>query len=114
MCDNKMCYVCFNEDELVQCTRCVYSICKPCILNEKMSRAISDGVCIRFTYTCGVCRAHSIISKYELTNAIIRKTIDSPLRVWEKYVAIIDLNMIFFTIHDLDTDDFEVIEAWDD
>lgn len=123
-----MCYVCFSKKELVPCKRCVYNICRHCILDEKMSRArlaVCDhpdceherpcGKCeIDIVFTCGTCQLRSEIKLTELMDAIRTTTVNSPKRTWTKKVIGIDEQILFFNILDLDTGVFKLEQAWTD
>lgn len=125
-----MCYVCFCNNDLVPCKQCVYTICKGCILNEKMSIARTtvcehkecndgkEGVCERasvdFVYTCGTCKFYSKIQMNDLIDVLTTLTVSAPTRTLKRPILGVGLSLLFFTIHDLDSGRFELVKSWND
>lgn len=133
-----MCYGCFSKEDLVPCGRCVYKICKRCILNEKFSEinaplcrhdecvydhlneedasSMNCFVCSKtapvLDYKCGTCGLDSNIPVEDVVPAILTAVIKSPCRIWEKAIVNINHRLMFFSIHDIDTDTFELIKVW--
>lgn len=133
-----ICYGCFSSDNLVSCGRCVYKICKRCIINEKFSYTkislcrhpecvydhldkneaetynafVCDKIPPALAYTCGACGMNTNISVEEVTPAILLAVINSPCRIWEKEIREINHRMMFFSIRNMDDDTYELIKVW--
>lgn len=128
----------FSKKDLIPCDRCVYKICKRCILNEKFSEVkasfcrhdeciydLLDGdeaskfncfVCkkvpLNLTYVCGTCGLNSKIPVDETISAIKTAVINSPHRIWEKSIEHINHRLLYFSIHDIDNDEFELVKSY--
>lgn len=133
-----MCYGCFSQDDLVPCGRCVYKICKRCILSEKFSKVkvplcrhdecvydhldkedatnLNCFVCNKtppsLVYKCGTCGLDSTILVDDVLPAILAAVIRSPCRTWEKEITNINHKLMFFSIRNIDDDTHELIKVW--
>jgi hypothetical protein len=137
MCDYyARCYGCFSEDLLIKCDRCVYNICKVCILHDEFSTVVpalckhdecaytyldekekSDQHCyacslkpVSVKYRCRTCNLSSGIDVGELTEAIKLKATQTG--VFERVTDIFNHSLVFYTVLDLENGTTKIEKFW--